>query len=118
MDVSAWKTGRSETRTNCGFGINLHHGNRKTCFVGIAEPKVEIEGQEHVYRFDNRPAGQSFEECPELRDEDTTGTPIRDFLKRHGCLTWKTRHPPHFELTSLASGRFRLESPKAKSTQS
>ena len=106
MKVSAWKDrGRNDTDTNCAFGLNVGKPNRRTYFEGLAKVEIDIDGQLHLFSLQRK---TFWDTCPELRDEDTTGTPIRNWLERHKCLTWPKGNPPRFELTHLKNERFRL----------
>jgi hypothetical protein len=87
------------------FGFNLGKPNRLAHFAGLKEAKVEIDGKEHVFAL-ARP--NFWTTCPELRDTDTTGMPVRDFLSKHNSLTSIKSHPNHFNLEVLGNGQFRI----------
>jgi hypothetical protein len=108
MRVSSWKfMAKSEVDTDCVFGLYLGTQNRHEFFNGLTEARVEIDGTVYVFSL----ARKSFwTTCPELRDKDTTGTPIRDLLERHNSLTWPKGSPKRFEMVPLGDGRFRLQS--------
>jgi hypothetical protein len=111
MIASAWKKyGRSEEDTDCCFGLYIHNPNqnRREYFEGYQTAEVVIDGQTWIFSLVQRK--NFWTTCPELRDEDTTGTPIRDWLQRHESLVWQKYRPPHVELTALGNGRFRLRS--------
>jgi hypothetical protein len=106
MRVSAWKKyGKSETDTECGFGLNLGKQNRQQFFEGLESAEVEMDGVRHSFSLTRK---NFWTTCPELRDEDARGTPIRDWLLKYRSLTWKKGFPPKADLISLGEGRFRL----------
>src|SRR5207253_601035 len=106
MLVSAWKKyGKSETDTECEFGLNLGKHNRGLFFEGLESVDVEMDGVKHSFSLDR---DNFWTTCPELRDDDSDGTPIRDWLKRHRSLTWTKGRPPKAALVPLGQGRFRL----------
>lgn len=106
VKVTAWKSGKSQTDTSCSYGIYLGAPKRDALFVaGRASVSVQIDKAFHTFSL----ARASFwGACPELRDADTTGTPVRDLLRQLNRLTWKKWQRPRFELRSLQRGGFRL----------
>jgi hypothetical protein len=106
MLVSAWKKyGKSETNTECGFGLNLGKHNREFFFEGLDSVEIEMDGMSHSFSLVR---GSFWSTCPELRDEDTEGTPIRDWLQNHRSLTWTKGRPPKATLRPVGKGHFRL----------
>jgi len=115
MLASAWKKyGKSETDTECGFGLNLGKQNRKLFFEGLESVQVEMDGVTHSFSLTRR---ESFlTTCPKLRDkdEDSEGTPIRDWLEKHRNVTWTKGRPPTAVVVPVGKGRLRLP-PELKS---
>ena len=106
MLVSGWKKyGRSETDTDGGFGLNLGKNNRELFFEGLESIEVEMDGVSHSFCLARK---NFWTTCPELRDEDSEGTPIRDWLQNHRSLTWTKRRPPKAALVPIGKGHFRL----------
>ena len=107
MQVSSWKfmVKSEEVTDKTVFGLMLGKANCRQFFDTLEQVSVEIDGNDHVFSL----ARENFwTTCPELRDTNTEGTPIRDWLEKHDSLTWRPYKPSRFELEPLGNGRFRL----------
>ncbi len=96
MEARGWTNGGGTFGIRVGAANRMRHFNRSW-----TEIEVEIDGRAYPFKI----TAGFWNRCPEFRD---SGTVVRDWLQKHGALSWPVGHPPRFQLLPMGGIVFRL----------